>query len=72
MKNTRTFWSVKFAVYGANGARTAWFENKEEAVKFASKDYCDNPIQHTVSKSKTIKEYNMLVELTRFELNRPH
>lgn len=64
----KTFWSVDYAVIG-NGQSTAWFGNKEDAVKFASKDYRDNPVRHTVSNPETIKKYNELVMITKYELN---
>lgn len=62
----KTFWSVEYAVMGG-GKSIKWFENKDDAVKFASADYRDNPVRHTVSKPETIEQYNKLVELTNYE-----
>lgn len=68
MKNTKTFWSVTYNGFGFTKPKIAWFDNKSGAVKFASGNYRDNPIRHTVSKLETIDKYNRLVEMTIFEL----
>ena len=34
MKQTRTFWSVVYNGIGFDSPATAWFDNKEEAVKY--------------------------------------
>ena len=65
MKNTRTFWSVDYTGVGYNGTHTAWFDSKEEAVKFSEKDYRDAPVRHTVSSQATIDKYTELCEMTR-------
>lgn len=67
MKNTKTFWSVNYNGFGFDRVRTAWFANKEDAVKFANHDYRDKPVRHTVINPETIKDYNERVEMTRYE-----
>ena len=61
---TKTFWSVKYAIWGADRTSTAWFDNKEEADEFAKKDYRDLPVRHTVRKPESISIYEDLVERT--------
>lgn len=65
----KTFWSVNYNGFGFDRIKTAWFDNKDEAVEFASKDYRDNPVRHTVSNPKTIKDYTERVVMTRCEFN---
>lgn len=65
MKQTKTFWSVVYNGIGFDRPATAWFDNKEDAVKFASEDYRDNPVKHTVSKPDTIAEYEERVHMTQ-------
>lgn len=67
MKNTKTFWSVDYSVWGNNGVSTAWFDSKTEAEEFAKKDYRDLPIRHTVSRADTISKYDELVSMTKYE-----
>ena len=43
----KTFWSVKYVVWGAYSTSTMWFRTKEEAEAFAKGDYTDLPIRHT-------------------------
>ena len=62
----KTFWSVKYAVWGADGTMEAWFDDKAEAVEFANADYRDKPVRHTVSKQGTIRHYDALVADTRY------
>lgn len=62
----KTFWSVTYAMWGADGTMEAWFDNKVEAVEFADADYRDEPVRHTVSKPETIRHYDELVARTRY------
>ena len=64
----KTYYSVVYRSWGADRANEAWFDNKEEADKFASKDYHDTPVAHHVSAPATIEKYNELVAMTAFEL----
>lgn len=61
----KTFYTVNYTGVGYNGISTAWFDNKEEADKFAARDYADKPVRHTFSKPEVIKDAEMLVEITR-------
>lgn len=58
----KTFYSVKYAVWGADGTSVKWFDNKEAAENFYKKhDHVDKPVAHRCSKPETIKEYEDLV-----------
>ena len=50
----KTFYSVKYAIWGADHTSTAWFDNKTDADRFANHDYRDNPIAHTYSRPESI------------------
>lgn len=63
----KTFWSVKYSVWGADRPRIAWFDNKADADTFARRDYTDKPISHTYSNAAKIAEAQELV--TQFNLN---
>jgi len=64
----KTYYSVEYSAWGANGSGTAWFDNKTAAEKFSAHDYRDNPIAHRVSKLDKIAEYDKLVAMTNYEL----
>lgn len=57
----KTFYSVKFAVIGGDRPSTMWFDNLEEAKKFAAHDYRDNPVTHTYSNPKKIADIEEII-----------
>ena len=57
----KTFYSVKYSVWGADGQSEKWFDNKPEAEEFAKRDYTDSPVAHNCSKEETIAKYKQLV-----------
>ena len=59
----KTFWSVKFAVWGSDRLHERWFESKEKAKSFANKDYCDNPVRHTFTNPQKISEIEEVIEM---------
>lgn len=61
----KTFYTVHYTGIGYNDISTAWFDNKEEADKFAARDYADKPVRHTFSRPEVIREAERLVEITR-------
>lgn len=64
----KTFYSVKYRVWGADGPDTRWFDDKKVADKFAAQDYHDAPVTHRCSKQETIAKYERLVaEQSTFE-----
>ena len=65
---SKTYYSVSYAVWGADNKKEAWFDDKAKANNFASHDYRDNPIIHNVSKPEAIKKYDELVAMTNYEL----
>jgi hypothetical protein len=65
----KTYYSVKYSVWGSDRKHTAWFDNKEEAEEFASHDYRDNPVAHRVSRLEKIREYDQLVAMTKYDFN---
>jgi hypothetical protein len=66
----KTYYSVDYSVWGSNIKHTAWFDNKEEAYKFAAGDYRDNPVTHRVSRPEKIAQYDELVTMTQYNLNK--
>lgn len=44
----KVYWSVKMSVWGAINPVHYYFRSKENAEKFAERDYCDKPKKHTV------------------------
>ena len=56
------FYSVKYRNWGADAPGVAWFDDKEEAEKFANQDYRDDVVTHRASNPETIKEYENLVK----------
>ena len=63
----KTYYSVVYRNWGADGPRVAWFDTKKEAEEFADHDYRDNVITHHVSKTGTIKAYDEFVAMTKYE-----
>lgn len=57
----KTFYSVEFAVWGADSTSTMWFDNLEEAKKFANHNYRDNPVRHTYSNPEKIAEIESII-----------
>ena len=65
----KTYFSVKYSVWGANGPKTAWFDNKDAANTFiATNDHCDNLVAHRVSKKETIIVCDERCAMTQFAL----
>jgi len=58
---TKTFYSVKYGVWGSDAPETAYFDNKKDADDFYNdRDHVNAPVAHHVRSEKTIKEYEML------------
>jgi len=68
MKKMKTYYSVTYAVWGADTPRMAWFDNKKEAEQFAAHDYRNDPVVRNCSKPDTIARYSELVARTKQEL----
>ena len=64
----KTYYSVQYGIWGANKPGTAWFDNKEEADRFAAHDYRDDPVRHTYSREDSIRDAEELVMMTRYAL----
>ncbi|MEG1012300.1 MAG: hypothetical protein RSE54_10575 [Ruthenibacterium sp.] len=60
-----TFYSVTYAVLGADHPETAWFASKAEAAAFSGRDYYDAPVAHRCKNPETIAKYAELAEYTR-------
>lgn len=65
---TKTYYSVKYGVWGASAPRIAWFDDKAAANEFAAADYRDTPTAHHCSNPETIEKYNELVAITKDDL----
>lgn len=65
---SKTFYSVIYAVWGADNKKIAWFDDKQAANNFANHDYRDAPVMHNVKNPETIKKYDELVAMTAYEL----
>lgn len=59
---TKTFYSVKCAVFGG-GTTDVWFDNLTEAKEFAKADFRDNPVRHTYKNPETIKEIEKIIAM---------
>lgn len=57
----KTFYSVEFAVWGADRTSTMWFDNLAAAKEFAAHDYRDNPVAHTYSRPEKIAEIESII-----------
>jgi len=64
----KTYYSVQYGIWGANKPGIAWFDSKEEADRFASHDYRDDPVRHTYSREDSIRDAEELVMMTRYAL----
>lgn len=42
-KPTRVFWIVRYRLWGADSESYMWFDRKEDAEKFADRDFYDKP-----------------------------
>ena len=65
MKTTKTFYTVTYKVWGTNGKSTATFDNKLDAKNFASRDYTDKPVRHTLSDQRKIASFENSVAETK-------
>lgn len=61
----KTFWSVEYRNWGADSASVRWFDDRDEAYKFANNDYRDKPVAHTYSNPDKIAEAEERVNLDR-------
>lgn len=59
----KTFYSVRYMALGADKASMAWFDDYERAKEFSKSDFRDNPVRHTFSDPKKIKEAEELVQI---------
>lgn len=65
----KTYYTVKYGVWGADGPATATFDSKEAADKFYnSGDHRDSPVSHRVSRPETIAKYDEAVTMTAYDL----
>ena len=51
-KPTRVFWIVRYRLWGADGESYMWFDRKEDAEKFADRDFYDKPYHKVYSKEE--------------------
>jgi hypothetical protein len=64
-ENMKTYYTVTYGVWGADGPATATFGNKADADKFYdSGDHRDPPVAHRVSRPETIARYDEDVAMT--------
>ena len=59
----KVFYSVKYNEFGFDRTLEMWFDNLEEAKRFANHDYRDNPIKHVYTSAKTIEMVEHLIKL---------
>lgn len=64
----KTFYSVTYSTWGKDRPTEKWFDNLEEAKKFAARDYCDNPIAHTFRNAEKIAEIEEIIAMQNCEL----
>lgn len=64
----KTFYSVKFRNWGADGCGIAWFDNIFEAKHFASKDYRDNVVVHNIKNKEKIRHIESMLPNRRYSL----
>lgn len=55
-----TFYSVRYATWGADRPSEAWFDDLEKARRFADRDYSDGVKVHRCTDSTKIRYYAML------------
>lgn len=67
----KTFYTVRYAIWGASYTSTAWFDNLADAKKFAADDYCDTIAVRTFTNPEKIKEAEREVDLTAYEKSCP-
>ena len=67
MKAYKTFYSVEYTSLGMFGTRTAYFDNKKDAYKFANNDYRDKPVAHRFNNPVKIARMEELVKDTNYE-----
>ena len=65
----KVFYSVKYSGLGFDRPANMWFNNLEEAKKFANHDYRDNPVKHVYTSAKTIEMVEELIELQKISNN---
>ena len=62
----KVFYSVDYAELESRKKNcTMWFDNLEEAKKFAKADYRGKPVKHVYSSEATIKMAEDLIELQK-------
>jgi hypothetical protein len=67
----KTYYTVKYGVWGADGPATATFDTKQAADDFYNAgDHRDPPVAHRVSKQETIAKHDELVAMTAYALDR--
>lgn len=64
-KTSKTFYSVDYKMWGNPFLHTAWFDSKEEAKEFSSKDFRDDPVAHRFTNPKSIAEHQELVAMQK-------
>lgn len=57
----KTFYSVKFAVWGSSFCSTKWFDDRAEAYAFADQDYHDKPVAHTYRNATSIAQIEQII-----------
>lgn len=63
----KTFYSVNYAVWGADNLRTIWFDDLTDAKRFANHDYRDGVVTHTYSNPGKIADAERLVRICKGE-----
>lgn len=57
----KTFYTVRFRKWGANGYTTEWFDNISEAKRFAAGNYCDKVVVRTYKDPEKIHQAELNV-----------
>ena len=65
MKIKKVFYTVIYTRSKFDRPRIMWFDNLEEAEKFAKYDYRVKPVKHVYTSEKTIEMAEELIELQK-------
>lgn len=63
----KTFYSVNYATWGANGTSTKYFDNLEEAREFAKRDYTDEVVVRNYKNAEKIAEIERIISYDKAE-----
>lgn len=66
----KTFYTVEYAVFGADKTSIAYFDDRAKAYAFYnSGDYLDKPVAHHLKREDKIYLYEYLVSITDYNLS---